>query len=154
MFRVEKFQDLITWAWLQKFSLFFDLKTVYCTNSQFMTLLKREIIDGKGERQRRKGSKNTHLSNVNQIMSVVVGMLSLLMTLNKFYSFSMSKYLVEVSHRGQDLWTLVLLSLTLNRHYLFCHSLSRFNKFSSLNFLVKFLAKSYVSALFVLNIYL
>ena len=153
MFWVEKFQDLITLAWLKKFSLFFDLKTVYCTNSQFMTLLKREIIDGKGERQRLKGSKNTHLSNVNQIMSVVVGM-SLLMTLNKFYSFSMSKYLVEVSNRGQGLWTLVLLSLTLNRHYLFCHSLSKFNKFSSVNFLVKFLAKSHVSALFAWNIYL
>ena len=67
-----------------------------------MTLLKREIIDGKGERQRRKGSKNTHLSNVNQMMSVVVGMLSLLMTLNKFYSFSMSKYLVEVSQRSRS----------------------------------------------------
>lgn len=127
MFRVEKFQDLITLAWLQKFSLFFDLKTVYCTNSQFITLLKREIIDGKEERQRRKGSKNTHLSIVNLIMSVVVGMLSLLMTLNKFYSFSMSKYLVELSHRGQGLWTLVLLSLTLNRHCSVIHCLGLAN---------------------------
>ena len=92
-----------------------------------MTLLKREIIDGKEERQRRKGSKNTHLSNVNQIMSVVVGMLSLLMTLNKFYSFSMSKYLVELSHRGQGLWTLVLLSLTLNRHCSVIHCLGLAN---------------------------